>query len=454
MILSGAFKKIHPGALVLASFLSLIGIGTLLLMLPFSTVQGSINVLDALFTAVSAVCVTGLIVVDTGSFYTLFGQLVILMLIQLGGIGVMTLSVTMYRWMRRSVSFRQRKVMQDLFSHTPRDDIYRVVISVVKFTFLIEFLGALLLSLFWSRYMPFRNALYTGLFHAVSAFCNAGFSLFSDSLMQYNSSISINSVMSLLIIFGGLGFPVLYEIEQILTGKNGPKVSIQTRTVLTTSILLIFGGALLFSLLEFSFADPAFSFRKSILGAIFQSVTARTAGFNTMDIAALSDAGLALMLFLMFVGASPGSCGGGIKTTALAILIASSWSRIKGNKRVSMYKKSIPDDTVGRSLILIVLAIAVIGLVFFLLLATNGRSSAAVIAERGSFLPYLFETVSAFGTVGLSMGVTPLLNSWGKIFIILIMIVGRVGVLTFSYIITSTSATNGIEYSEENIMIG
>lgn len=463
--LSNYLRKLHPAAVVLFSFLLLIVIGTILLKLPFATVSGEISWVDALFTAASAVCVTGLIVVDTGSFYTVPGQIIILCLFQLGGLGVMTLSVAMYRWIRRSISFRHRKIMQDLLTHTPREDILSLVISVFKFTFVIEFIGASLLTVYWARMLPLGEAIFVSVFHAISAFCNAGFSLFSDSLVQYRGSYAVNSIMALLIIFGGIGFPVLYEIEQTFLLKKNRKLSVQTKTVLTTSGLLILGGALIFGLLEHAGGNTGgtigdnsvFPLRQQILSSLFQSITARTAGFNTLDIANVGDAGAAMLLLLMFVGASPGSCGGGVKTTTLAILAASSYSKIKGHQRVNMYKKSVPQDTVIRSLILIVLAIGIIGTVFFLLLVTNGNAvegTAGIIKERSIFLPFLFETVSAFGTVGLSMGVTSLLNSAGKLLIICLMIIGRVGVLTFSYIFTGYSVKNGVEYSEENIMIG
>lgn len=449
------FAKRHPAFLVLLSFLTLILIGSLLLSLPGSTVSGNISYIDALFTAASAVCVTGLIVVDTGSFFTPQGQIIILFLIQLGGIGVMTVSVAMFRFLRKSISFRQRKVMQELFSHTPREDIYSLVVSVVIFTLAIEAVGAFLLTIHWINYYPFKEAVFIAVFHAISAFCNAGFSLFSDSMSAYQSSVLLNTTVGMLIIFGGLGFPVLYELLNLFRTKSRQnRLSIQAKTVFVTSFVLIISGALLFGLLEYRNSAADHSPGSIILTSLFQSITARTAGFNTVDISGIKDVTAALMLFLMFIGASPGSCGGGVKTTTLAILAASSLGRVKGRKRVNLYKRSIPEDTVSRALILIVLSLSIISAVFFLTLITSDGVEADVIARRGAFLPYLFETVSAFGTVGLSMGITPLLNMWGKIWIIITMIIGRVGVLTFSYILTGTAPTSGIEYSQENIMIG
>ncbi len=456
--------RVHSAAAVPASFILVIIIGSVLLMLPFSLNGSQISFLDALFTSASAVCVTGLIVADTGSFFSAAGQSIILALIQIGGIGVMTISVVLFRWLRKSVSYRQRAVMQNLLTHTPRQDIYRLLFSVVKFTVIIELTGAVLLVLVLGPFTGNRitgSLLFTALFHAVSAFCNAGFSLFSDSLMRFDTSVPVNAIMSLLIISGGLGFPVLYEIEQRLMQKENKKLSIQTKAVLSASALLILFGAFAFAFAEYLQPIPdagssvnRIGLLKRIVTALFQSVTARTAGFNTLDIGSVGDAGLAVLMFLMFIGASPGSCGGGVKTTTLAVLVAGSISRIRGSRRVNLYKKSLPEETVNRSLILIVLSCSIIALVFFMLLILDGNSAAPVTAERGVFLPLLFETLSAFGTVGLSMGVTAYLSSGGKAAIIMTMLIGRVGILTFSYIVTSSAASNGIEYSEENIMIG
>jgi trk system potassium uptake protein TrkH len=449
-------SKQHPAVLVLLSFITAILLGSILLSLPGSTVSGTIPYLDALFTAASAVCVTGLIVVDTGSYFTVFGQIVILILIQTGGIGVMTISVAMFRWIRKSISYRHRKVMQDLFSHTPREDIYSLVGSVILFSLIIEAVGAILLTIHWSSYYPLREAAFIAMFHAVSAFCNAGFSLFADSMTAYQGSPLLNLTIGGLIVLGGLGFPVLYEIQSHLSSRaHRKKLSVQTRTVFLTTAILIITGALLFGMLEYlhpgGFGESG---SKIIITSLFQSITARTAGFNTVDIASLKEVTIAILMLLMFIGASPGSCGGGVKTTTLAILAASSMSRIKGRRRVNLYRKSIPEETVMRALTLIVISISLIFLVFFITMATYDGTNPEIVNEQGLFLPFLFETVSAFGTVGLSMGITPYLNGWGKMMIILMMIIGRVGVLTFSYILTGASTINGIEYSEENIMIG
>jgi len=448
--------KAHPAVMVLAGFLSAIAFGALLLKLPISTNSGSISFVDAWFTATSAVCVTGLVVVDTGSYFSTFGQCVIIVLIQIGGLGVMTISVLLFQWVGRSISFRQRMVMQDLFAHTPREDILSLVKSVVFVTIGTEIVGTILFTFHWSNEFPLPQAIYTAVFHSISAFCNAGFSLFSDSMVRYSDTLLLNITMSSLIIVGGIGFPVLYDLQSGFFRKNRKRkrISIQTKAVSLTTLVLIIAGALVFAFIERQtlWATPSIAHR--ILVPLFQSITCRTAGFNTVDISTLKEATLAIMIFLMFFGASPGSCGGGVKTTTLALITAFTFTRVLRKRRVNMFKKSIPSETVTRSVSLLLVSIGIICAVLFMLLLGDSTVDHDVPIQKGRFLTYLFETVSAFGTVGLSMGVTPLLNTWDKCWIILMMILGRVGVLTFSYIIVGTGVTNGVEYSEENIMIG
>ncbi len=456
MTLQIRMLKAHPATLVLASFLLAIGIGTLLLKLPYSSKAGHIPWMDALFTSTSAVCVTGLAVVDTGGHFTIFGQCVILALIQIGGLGVMTISVALFRWIGHSVALRYRMVMQDLFAHTPREDIFGLVKSIIFFTIGAELIGALLLTVHWNQELTLGRAAYTAAFHSISAFCNAGFALFSDSMVRYSDNVLLNTTICSLIVVGGIGFPVLYDVQSWFTHRKGTRtrLSIQTKSVLATTLILIISGGLMFAFLECQALGDAQTLSHRVLVPLFQSITCRTAGFNTVEIASLNDATLAMMIFLMFFGASPGSCGGGVKTTTLALLMAFTISRVRRKLRVNMFKKSIPGETVTRSVSLVLVSVGVIGLVLFLILVGDSASGHYVAGQQRTFLAYFFETVSAFGTVGLSMGVTPELNAWGKSLIILMMIIGRVGVLMFAYIIVGTGATNGVEHSEENLMVG
>ena len=445
-------RRAHPTNLLLLSYLATIGVGALLLMLPVSTAGGAIGVIDALFTATSAVCVTGLIVVDTGSYFTPFGQGVILVLIQIGGLGIMTLSVALFQVIGKRVVFQQRMAMQEVFAHTPREDIYQLIRAVLGFTFAIETLGAAVLFFYWHGAGPWPEALFTAVFHSVSAFCNAGFSQFANSLIDGRASLVLNLTVAALIVAGGIGFPVVFELYRRALGRAGGKLSLQTRSVLWTTAGLIAAGVVLIWISERQLM-AALGPGQGLLAALFQSVTCRTAGFNTLDIASFNTATLLFMMFLMLVGASPGSCGGGIKTTTLAVLAAFSWSRLKHYKCVNLFRKTVPEATVTKSVGVLVFSLVAIGLaVFFIVLADPAHGSR--VAGQRQFLSYLFEAVSAFATVGLSMGVTPALTWHGKLVIIILMIIGRVGVPAFTYIIAGGGTQRGVQYAEENMMIG
>ncbi len=445
-------NRAHPTSLLLMSYLAAIGIGTLVLMLPAATVSGDIGFIDALFTATSAVCVTGLIVVDTGSYFSPFGQGIILFLIQIGGLGIMTISVVLFQIIGKKVVFQQRMAMQEVFSHTPREDIYYLIRSVLLFTFAVEAAGAAVLFFYWRSVYPFGEALYKATFHSVSAFCNAGFSLFNDSLMAGRNSGALNATVCALIILGGIGFPVVYEIYRRAVLRQSGKVSIQTKSVVATSVLLLTAGMAVILVSE-STLIRTLGWGEGLLTAFFQSVTCRTAGFNTLDIASLNTATLLFMMFLMLVGASPGSCGGGMKTTTFAVLSAFSWSRLMRYKCVNLFGKTVPEDTVTKSISVLVFSLGAICVAVFLILFIDPDHGGRVEGNR-QFLSFLFETVSAFGTVGLSMGVTSALTQPGKLVIIALMIIGRVGVPAFTYIIAGGGSTKGIQYAEENLMIG
>ncbi len=447
--------KISLSALILLSFLAMIATGAGVLLLPFSTTQDGISFMDALFTATSAVCVTGLTVVDTKTCFTTVGQIAILLLIQIGGLGLMTFSVLLFLSLGKRVSFRQRMIMQEVFAHTPREDIYGVVKAIFAFTALVEGIGAFLLFLFWSEDYPFVEAVYLGIFHSVSAFCNAGFALFSNGFNDFRASPLLNLTICGLIILGGIGFPVVYEISQWLKNRAARrrKLSIQTKSVLIATLALIAGGTAAFLWTEKDNILRGVPWNESLWIALFQSVATRTAGFNTVDIGQLTSSTLLTMMVLMFWGASPGSTGGGIKTTTVAVLGAFMWSRLRRKAHVDMFKKTVPQETLSRSIALVMLSIGLISVIFFLLLLSHEQVSEYT-GKRGEFAEYLFEVISAFGTVGLSTGVTPRLNNFGKLLIIIMMLIGRVGVLTFAYVLTGTEARSGVRHAEQNLMIG
>ncbi len=448
--------KLHPAALILGSFLLLIVIGTIGLKIPISTPIGHISWMDALFTATSAVCVTGLAVLDTGRDFTIFGQCVILLLIQIGGLGVMTVSVALFHWLGRTISFRHRMVMQETFAHTPRKDIYSLLQSIFIFTGITELLGAILLTVFWSRRFPVDQAVWLAVFHSVSAFCNAGFSLFANSLMDFRDLLSINLIICTLIILGGIGFPVVHDLVHYLfrSGQRRVKLSIQTKTVLTTTGVLILSGTFLYMILEQGHSLKGSGLGNQILYSFFQSVTSRTAGFNTLDLAGIGNAGAMLLMLLMFIGASPGSCAGGIKTTTLTVLLVAARCRMKGNYRPNLFKKSISDVNIMKSLSIVGLSAFFVLVIFFLLLISQSSEQIAGHAGGDQFRILLFEVISAFGTVGLSMGATSVINGWGKMLLIIMMLIGRVGVISFAYVLIINGNQSGIEYVEENMMLG
>lgn len=450
------FLKFNPASLTAFSFIAVILLGTGLLMLPIATLTSDISPIDALFTATSAVCVTGLAVVDTGSYFTSFGQCVLLVLIQVGGLGVMTISVVLFSAMGRSISFKHRMAMQEVFAHAPRVDILQVVKTIVSFTFIVETTGAVIFFMIWHSEYSAGKAMYLAVFHSISAFCNAGFSLFSDSMVPYSTHGCLNATLCTLIVLGGIGFPVIHNLylKIKLRKTRRLQLDVQTKTVLATTAVLIVIGAGMFWILEQPHTLSGKTATESAIIALFQSITCRTAGFNTVDIGALNEATLMVMIALMFFGASPGSCGGGVKTTTLALIAAFTWSRFRKKRRVNMFKRSIPSGTVSKSVSLVLVCITLIGIILFLILAGNSLTEEPGTKCENRFLAFLFESVSAFGTVGLSMNLTPMLSSWAKSWIALLMLIGRVGVLTFAYIIVGSGSESGLEYSEENIMIG
>lgn len=447
-------RFLGPERTLILSFLIIILIGTFLLSLPYAAQQRSTSLVDALFTATSAVCVTGLIVVDTGSFYSQFGQMVILILIQVGGLGIMTFSVFFYLLLGRSIGFRDRKIIQDTFSQFPIKNISVLLKSVFLYTMVIELVGTLFLLVGWGGHFPPMTALYFSLFHAISAFCNAGFCLFPDSLAGFQDNILVNLSITSLIILGGIGFIVLREVVQCGLRRNPfPRISLHSKAVLTTTAALIVLGTLLIFLIERDNSLLQFPLEKRILISYFQSVTSRTAGFNTIPMVDLSNATCFILIILMFIGASPGSCGGGIKTTNLATLFSLAINRYKGRDRANLFKRTIPHETVARSISIILASGLAVAIITILLLITQ-LGDISHTESRGLFLEYLFETVSAFGTVGLSMGVTSKLDVGGKLIVTAMMLLGRLGPLTLAFAMARRMRRPEFQYAEENIIVG
>ena len=454
-MIKNPLRKLKSQTVILTSYLSVGLIGGALLWLPFSNPGQKICFLDALFTSTSALCVTGLTVVDTTA-YTLIGQILILILIQAGGLGITTFSVWLFLSLGRDVGFQSRLFFQATFSLRPTDQLRQLLRLIFMFTFLTEMVGASLLLSYWIRFYPFPKALYLSIFHSVSAFCNAGFSLFPENLIKFQDSITVNLTISGLIILGGIGFPVVYELIEILNKKiKGSRVrmSLNTRLVLITTFLLTTGGTLLLYGIEYDNSLERLSFSKGFMVAFFHSVSARTAGFNTIDLGIFTNAVLLVLIILMFIGASPGSCGGGIKTTTLAILGGLLYNRLQGKVRVNLNKRTLPEEIVSRAIAIFALSCGlVLALTTLILMVESGNIPFP--KQPGRLTEILFEVVSAYGTVGLSLGITSFLAPISKLLIILTMFLGRVGILTLGYALAKREIHRPVLYGEEGIMIG
>ena len=434
--------RLRTPQVIALSFVATILVGALLLTFPTATADGrGTGFVDALFTATSATCVTGLIVQDTPVYFSTFGQMVILVLIQLGGIGIMSYSAFLALLFGR-FTLGQRGLLQEMMEE--ERNVLSMIFYVFKMTFTIEMIGAIVLFFRWIFiYRDPIQTLYLSVFHSISAFCNAGFSLFSNSLENYLADPVVNIIIMVLIILGGIGFIVVYEVSRNLTGTKRI-LSIHTKLVLVTSAVLVIVGFLIIFFIEFDGALLNVSLTGKLWGALFQSVTTRTAGFNTVPIASLSTITLTIIIILMFIGASPGSTGGGIKTSTFAILLLSLGNILRGKEDIEVFRRKIPRAIVYKAMALVVATLLMLVSIFLLLLAF----------EKQPFLPLLFEAVSAFGTVGLSTGITPDLTIIGKLLIIILMYGGRIGPLTLGFALTRALRRGKVEYPEARVMIG
>lgn len=439
--------SLNSNILVMLSFLLLIGFGTLLLMLPQASESGEgMYFVDALFTATSASCVTGLVVADTSGHFSLFGEIVLIILIQLGGLGLMTITTLLSIGMGRRLDFRSKTLMRDFLNQHALSDVTRLVKNLVLYTLVLEFSCGSLLAAYFYLQMGTAKAVYYGYWHAVSAFCNAGFDLFGNysSLTDYRGDLLVNLVVMFLIIMGGIGFSVIDELSR---GWHWKRFSLHTKLVLAVNGTLLGAGTLLFWALEAHNPETIGSLGtgEQLLASMFQSVSSRTAGFNTVDIGAVGSSTMLVLVVLMFIGASPTSTGGGIKTTTMAILFLSVLAQLRGKKDAEVFNRHIDPGQIGKAHSIFILAVFWLALAMFMLLVFDGGEH--------SFRLLLFELVSAFGTVGLGVGITPELNIWCKIVLTLTMFIGRIGILTFS--MSFFQRTYGrVRYPSEKILIG
>ena len=444
----------HPSKVILLSFGMIILLGTTFLSLPLASSNGeSIGPINAGFTATSATCVTGLIVLNTGTDFSPFGHAIILILMQIGGLGIMTFSTALIMLFGKQISLKGQSLLQGLLGEASKDSMIKLLRAIIVTTFIFELIGAMVLFLKFRPLAHFAqlsnfNLLGHCMFHSVSAFCNAGFCLYPDSFMRFQGSWTVNLVIMSLIIIGGIGFTVLLDVYNNVAKRRHIRfLSLHSKVVIVTTIVLIVIGSILIFTFEYNNQLNQLPMKNSILASTFQSVTTRTAGFNTLDISKMSFASVILMIVFMFIGASPGSTGGGIKTTSFAILVLSVWSIIRHREDVEVFHRSVSSENTRKVMSLITISVTILVTLILVLCVSE--------ASRGfKFEQIIFEAFSAFGTVGLSMGITPHLTSIGKLAIIALMYLGRVGPLTIAFALSEKKISVHYHYPDENIAIG
>lgn len=438
------YISLNPPLFLTLGFGIMILIGGILLNLPFVSKSGeSVGFINALFTASSASCVTGLVVVNTAEYWNIGGQLIILFLIQIGGLGIMTLATLFPIIMSKKIGLTSRQIIREQLNVETMSGMVKLLKYVIYFTLTVELIGAVLMSsVFIPRY-GVNTGIWYSIFHSISAFCNAGFDVLGTSIVPFKNNIIINIAIMLLIIIGGLGFQVTAELYQKKSIKN---LHVHSKIVLLMSFILIVGGALGFLLLERSNGATIGNentFNK-VLQSLFQSVVARTAGFNSVDLSKIRESSVVLLIMLMFIGGSPGSTAGGLKTTTFGVLFISMISTIRGEQKAVVFKKSIPTGIILKSLAIVMISISLVILISF----------ALTISEEFVFIDIFYEVVSAYATVGVSRGITPFLSDIGKIIITITMYIGRIGPLTMAYAFGKKKRTSKIEYPDESISVG
>ncbi|MCM2678012.1 TrkH family potassium uptake protein [Alkalicoccobacillus plakortidis] len=440
-------SKMSPPQFVMLVFLFLILIGTCILALPISSASGlSIGLLDALFTATSAVCVNGLVVVDTGSVFSTFGQVVIMILIQVGGLGFMTMGVIVAIMLGKRIGLKQRLIIQQTTQSKSSSGLVKLCLYIVFIAFAFETVAVTVLTLRWMGDMGFAEALYHAVFHSVSAFNNAGFALWSDSLSSYVNDPVVNLTIIWLFVSGGLGYIVIVEL---IRKRKWRSFSLHTKIVLVSSGSLLAIGFLLVFALETlnpqTFGQLSWSER--IWSGFFQSATSRSAGFNTIDISNMLSASQLVLIILMFIGASSGGTGGGIKTTTFFVLILATFNTFRGGGQIHAFERKISVEIIMRALAVVISSLLCVFVVALLLTVTEG-----IYEEH--FMEVLFEATSAFSTAGLSMGLTSELSPMGKFIVTITMFIGRLGPLTLAYALAEKKKKSKLGYPEDHVLIG
>ena len=446
------FKNWTPAQVLASGFLALITLGTLLLSLPFSAADGhEIVIIDALFTSASSVCVTGLIVKDTPNDFSLFGQIIIMVLVQIGGLGYMTASTVIALLLGKRIGLRDRLVMREGLNVLSLEGMIRFTRMIVWVTLGIEGIAAGILFLRFSYDFSYPRAIYLGVFHSITSFNNAGFALFSDNLTGYRGDLTVNLVVMGLIILGGAGFIIFSDLFKYFTREN-LFLSLHTKLTLSVMGVLTIGGALLLFFFEMynSGTMAGLPFKEKALASLFHSVSARTAGFNTLNIGSMANDSLFILIILMVIGASPGSTGGGIKTTTFGVMIAALWATMLGRQDNMVFRRRLPMELIARAFLLTTMVSIII----------IASTTVLLLTENKSVTMTLFEVASAFGTVGLSVGdggvlsLSALFSTLGKIIITITMYIGRIGPLLLSMAIMGHAKPQRFRYPEERVLVG
>ena len=447
-------KRMSVYSVLILSFFFIIIIGTILLSLPVASFPGKRpSVIDSLFIATSAVTVTGLVITDINYTFTLFGKTVLIILVQLGGLGVMTFSSVIVLFLTHKIDYTAKKIIQKDLNYNTLFNIQSYIKNLIKIVFLIEFIGAFCLFFVFIKKFSFLKAVYYAVFHSISAFCNTGFSLFPGSLSEYRTNIPINLIIPMLITLGSLGFTTLNSIYTLLfpkfkSDKKRIRLTLTARLSVIVSLILIILGTVLTLLIEMSNPDTLknFVFHDKLLLSFFQSVSIRTAGFQTLDLIHMRNSTLIFYMILMFIGASPGSTGGGIKTTTIAVITLGVYTTLSHRKNIEFHKREISWGVFNRAIAIVFISIIYIFVIVFTL---------SYIEKNQKFILLLFEVISAFGTAGLSLDITPVLTPISKILISLTMFLGRVGPLTVAMALTMKRRKKGTySYPVDKIQIG
>ena len=451
----------YPARVTSLWFAGVIALGAICLWLPWShgSAERPVTLLDAFFTATSALCVTGLSVRSTPHDFSHIGQFIILLLIQLGGVGIMTLTTFILMQVGGRSGLRHRAVIAETLGAGDEADVRTILRRVLLATAIIEGVGILLL---WIRFLfqyPWLTALWHAVFHAVSAFCNAGFALHDDNLMQYQYDPIVNFVIGSLIVLGGIGFPVILDVYRSFSWSRPfawQELHIHSKVVLIGTLILILGGFVLLLALEWDHAIEGAPWYGKLMIAMFQSVTCRTAGFNTIDLNDLTNASLFVMILLMAIGAGPCSTAGGIKVSTVSLLVMQAYRRFQGRACMSFFRRTIPQSAVDRAMAstMTFLAVGVLACTLLMVVEQSGKSHRQLAGQSDSSLELVFEVVSALGTVGLSVGLTPNLSDLGKCVIILLMFMGRLGPISVIAALSRSVREPKVEFANEEPLIG